>query len=343
MTLHHFVHPAWFERLGGFTKAGEPAAAWAACRSCRQYAEGCRPPIPLCPLLLLLLLWLLLLLRPPTPPPPPPPPHPMKRTSRCLWSTPSVPSAASAASPSTGPPSTSRVGGCRCCCCFCCCCSAAGGQAVPTPAAAATWSRAGGPVLSAPTEVTSCFPPTLPHPPPRTVTHPPRLSRRHQLCGAPQRHLLAWQRRPLQGLRAPAAVHAAGARTGLRRHQGAAWCVGGCGGREGRVSGLSSAAGRRHACPAPPPHNHGTHLLTCLPIPATLRWSCRAAAAAAPAAGGELSRVGLVWNYFTFEAKRYAWWGTPCWSAWIRCGGGLNCGGCWRLQLSAAAQCGGLN
>lgn len=23
MTLHHFVHPAWFEKLGGFTKEGE--------------------------------------------------------------------------------------------------------------------------------------------------------------------------------------------------------------------------------------------------------------------------------------------------------------------------------
>ena len=32
VTLHHFVHPAWFERLGGFTKAGAPPAARDACK-----------------------------------------------------------------------------------------------------------------------------------------------------------------------------------------------------------------------------------------------------------------------------------------------------------------------
>jgi hypothetical protein len=26
VTLHHFVHPAWFERLGGFAKEGEPGS-----------------------------------------------------------------------------------------------------------------------------------------------------------------------------------------------------------------------------------------------------------------------------------------------------------------------------
>lgn len=41
VTLHHFVHPAWFEKLGGFTKEGElslppPAAYRCVGRSCAE-------------------------------------------------------------------------------------------------------------------------------------------------------------------------------------------------------------------------------------------------------------------------------------------------------------------
>ena len=50
----------------------------------------------------------------------------------------------------------------------------------------------------------------------------------------------------------------------------------------------------------------------------------------------------MVWNFFTFEAKRYAWWGRPCWSAWVRCGGLRRRRPLLLLRLSTG-QCGGLN
>ena len=39
-----------------------------------------------------------------------------------------------------------------------------------------------------------------------------------------------------------------------------------------------------------------------------------------PPAGGAAAQVGIVWNYFWFEPKRYRWL-TPCYLPWIRWGG----------------------
>ena len=107
------------------------------------------------------------------------------------------------------------------CCCCCCCYSGrvgTGGRGQVPPILLLCFGEGRGLDAVRLTAVASRHL-SRPHPP---LPNASLRRRRHQLCGAPQRHLLARQHRPLQYLRAPAAVHAAGARPGVRGHQGAA-------------------------------------------------------------------------------------------------------------------------
>ncbi len=92
-TLHHFVHPSWFEALGGFTKVRRPSRPWwqGARHSCEPLGRGAA----LATNETFLVRWLLAAAR-----------H-RRRTSATLSATPWPSSSASAHASSSGPPSTS--------------------------------------------------------------------------------------------------------------------------------------------------------------------------------------------------------------------------------------------
>ena len=158
--------------------------------------------------------------------------------------------------------------------------------------------------------------------PPLTGVQSPHR-RRDQLCWAHQRLLPTRPHRSGGQRRAPPAQHAAGARPGLRRHQGhARWALGLAGTGQGRgqagvwvgrtqgavlVSGRAAGVGCRQVGLLRTLIASHREMFTAL---------CCLLCCVLCCAGGADAQVGIVWNYFTFEPKR-SWW-TPFYVPWVR-------------------------